>query len=480
MINRVLLYYPYGPLFQRGEDRSQGDIAGSCATSLRAANDLGYMCAALKKTGIDVMIRDYMGERKNKKDFLSDLKTFKPDLIVCSITTATILSDLDTFRLAKAVNPDIVTVAKGAYFYCTDFNTENYGIFQPMDYALAGESETIIDKLVLALNRAQDISSLKGVVWRGENSYVSNGPADFVENLDSISFPERAAMNNNLYTSPDTGEPMATIQTDRGCPFECTYCLSPVISGKMIRYRSTENILEEIEECINKYNIRNFFFKSDTFTANSQHVRRLCNRIIEKKLDIRWVANSRVKPIDYETLSLMKEAGCWLVGFGIESGNEETLMRIKKGITIEGIINAVQLTKKAGLQIYGFFMFGFPWETDKHVLDTIKFAKRLALDYYEFHLAIFYPGTPLYQEAFNEGLISENSSPIGKNYFTNPSGTRYLSKKELLRYRKKAIISIYFSPVYIIRRLIKVRNFKNLVNMFRYGVIRLIWNMIRP
>ena len=479
MINRILLYYPYGALFQRGEDRSQGDITSSCATNLRAANDLGYMCAVLRKMGIGVAIRDYMGERKTKKDFLNDLKVFRPDMIVCSMTTATILSDLDTFRLAKSVNPNIVTVAKGAYFYCAEFNAVNYEVFQPMDYALAGESETIIDKLVLALNTGQSVSSLKGIIRRSEKTYVSNGPANFVDNLDTIPFPARNSMNNDIYTSQDTGEPMATIQTDRGCPFECTYCLSPIISGRAIRYRSTENILEEIRECIDKFNIRNFFFKSDTFTASRQHVQELCNRIIEEKLNIRWVANSRIKPIDYETLSLMKRAGCWLVGFGIESGNEETLRRIKKGITIEDVINAVQLTKKAGLQIYGFFMFGFPWETGKHVSDTISFAKRLALDYYEFHLCIFYPGTPLYNEAFNEGLIAKGDNPEGKSYFTNPSGTLNLSKEELLKYRKNAIISIYFSPSYIIRRLAKIRNFKNLINMLSYGIMRLIWNMLK-
>jgi len=478
MIKKVLLYYPYGELFQRGEDRSQGEIKHSSATSLRASNDLGYMAAVLRDINIKVKIVDYMGENKGEQDFVNDLQDFKPDLIVSSMTTATLLDDLKIFALAKEFYPNIITVAKGAYFYSAKFSSEDSEAFKAMDYALVGECETIIDKLVTVLSEQKDLSSLKGLVWRKEDVYVSNGPADFVEDLDNIPFPARDLMNNKLYILPITGEPQATIQIDRGCPFECSYCLTPLISGRKIRIRSVDNIIQEIEECVNIFGIRNFFFKSDTFTANRDLVRKLCDKIIAKKLNISWAANSRVKPIDYDTLARMKEAGCWLVAFGIEVGQDETLKRIKKAATVDDAVVAVSLAKKAGLQIFGFFLFGFPWETRDDIEQTIKLARQLKLDYYEFHICVLYPGTPLFMEALRQGYLVEDAAlPIGKNYFTNPSGTNNLSVEELKILRRKALMLIYFSPSYIMRRFSKIRGLQELKNTLHYG-IRLVCNLV--
>src|SRR3972149_9319127 len=130
-------------------------------------------------------------------------------------------------------------------------------------------------------------------------------------------------MKNHLYTRPDTSEPQATIQTSRGCPSQCIFCLSPLISGMKLRERSVGNIVAELEECVNKYHIRNFFFRADTFTLNKKSVIELCKEIIDSKFDIAWVANSRVNTIDEERLEWMKKAGCWLVAFGIESENKK-------------------------------------------------------------------------------------------------------------------------------------------------------------
>lgn len=478
MIKKVLLYYPYGKPFQRGEDRSQGEIEHSSATSIRAANDLGYMAAVLRKIGVGVKIRDYMTEKKEEKDFIEDLQAFKPDMIVASMTTATLLDDLKTFSLAKKAKSDIITVAKGAYFFAAELEKEESKMFEPMDYALVGECETLIDKLVEALNLKMDVSTLKGIIWKKEGVYISNGPADFVEDLDSIPFPARDLMNNILYMRPDTGEPQATIQVDRGCPFACTYCLTPLISGRKLRRRTVNNILDEIKECINKYKIKNFFFKSDTFTADRDFVHKLCDEIIKDSLKIKWVANSRVKPIDLEILRKMKKAGAWLVAFGIESGNDETLRSIKKGSLVEDAVKAVKMAKQADLRIYGFFLLGFPWETEKHLEDTFKLAKKLKLDYYEFHICVFYPGTPIYAEALREGLFKDSLSVVGKNYFTNPSGTKYLSKEAVLVYRRRALMSIYVSPWYVIKRLKNTKSLTELKNNIRYGM-KLILNLLR-
>jgi radical SAM superfamily enzyme YgiQ (UPF0313 family) len=354
----------------------------------------------------------------------------------------------------------------------------NYGKFESMDYAMVGEADTIIDKLVGALNRNNDVSTLKGIIWNNGITCVLNPKADLVEDLDPIPFPARNLINNSLYIRPDTGKPQATIQISRGCPFQCTFCLTSIISGNKIRSRSVNNIIEEIEECVNKYNIKDFFFRSDNFTASRVFVHALCDKIIEKGLKINWVTNSRAKPIDYETLKKMKAAGCWLVAFGIESAGEVTLRRIKKDLTVEDSVMAIKLSKKAGLKTYCFFMLGFPWETKRDVEDTIKLARKLQCDYAEFHICTFYEGTPLYEEALRDGLLKETPFSTGRNYYEDPFDLKYLSKEDILNYRKKALIAFYGSPTYIVKRLSEIKNIGVLRNYFFYG-LRLIYNLIR-
>lgn len=470
MIQKVLFYNPWGGIYLRGEDRAQEEVKHSFATVVRPPNDLGYMAAVLRNMSIKVMIQDYMAEQKKEEDFINELHNFKPDMIVCSMVDASIINDLKTFSLAKKINPSIITVAKGSYFFSAQYDEETSRLFAPMDYALVGECGTIIDKLVSALNKGEDISTLKGLIWKQRDTYISNGPAEFVEDLDSIPFPSRDLMNNRLYVRPDTGKPQATIQVDRGCEFQCTFCMSPIISGNKVRHRSITNIIEEINECVHKFRIHNFFFRSDNFTSNREFVLDFCEKIIQKKLKIKWVANSRVNPIDIEMLKKMKQAGCWLMAYGLESGNEKTLKRIRKGHNVQHCIDAVNAAKKVGLRTYVFFIIGFPWENKEHIEETIRLAKRIKADYYEFHICVLYKGTPLYEEFLSDEFYKSRLSSIGLNRYTTAMGTKHLSGGKLLAYRIQALREICLSPSYIAMRFIKVQNFRELWNNFRYGI----------
>ncbi|KXK31915.1 MAG: hypothetical protein UZ01_00704 [Candidatus Brocadia sinica] len=293
--------------------------------------------------------------------------------------------------------------------------------------------------------------------------------------LDKIPFPARDLMKNHLYVRPDTGEPQATIQTSRGCPSQCIFCLSPLISGMKLRERSVGNIIAELEECVNEYGIRNFFFRADTFTMNKKSVIELCKEIISRKLGIAWVANSRVNTIDEERLAWMKKSGCWLVAFGIESGNDEIQKRIKKGTTRTQAREAVNLCRKLGIKTYGFYLIGFPWETKEMIMDTLQLAKELRCDFSEIHIAIPYEGTEFYKIAQDLGILTEKA--VGHNYFSNPAiGTLHVSKEELIQMRKKALRSLYLSPRYIGRTLVHMKSFREVKNYARYGLRLLIQN----
>ena len=235
--------------------------------------------------------------------------------------------------------------------------------------------------------------------------------------------------------------------------------------------RSPENIHDEILECYEKHDIHNFFFRSDTFTIDRRWVDRLCTLIIKSNLQnkIEWVANSRVKPLQDETLFTMKEAGCWLIAFGYESGSPETLIKIKKGCTVEDNIRAGELAKKAKLKTFGFFLIGLPWENKSHIEETKNLIFQLDSDFIEIHLAVPYYGTPLYELAKKEGLIDD--TVLGKDYFNSPTtGTKFLSMSEIEAYKRKIILDYHLRPKYILNKLSEVATKpKVLKNYMLYG-----------
>jgi radical SAM superfamily enzyme YgiQ (UPF0313 family) len=279
-------------------------------------------------------------------------------------------------------------------------------------------------------------------------------------------------MNNALYTRPDTGEPMATIQTSRGCSSGCIYCLSPTLSGKHIRYRSPENVLAELTECYEEYGIRNFFFRADTFTMDQAWVKKLCESILASPLagKIAFTANSRTKPLARETLQLMKEAGCWMVAFGFESGSDQTLQRMRKGTTIDDNIRAARWAREVGLPAYGFYLIGMPWETHDDLALTEKHIFDLDTDFLEIHVALPYYGTKLYESCRTAKTLV--AQPLGTDYFNSAiTGTQTLTIEELEAWRARILRRYHLRSRYLLRRLRDcIRNPRILSNYLCYGL----------
>ncbi len=484
----ILLFNPPGELYQRSEDRCQANIKGSATISLRAANDLGIMAAVARQAGFRPFLCDYMAEGKTAEAFMKDIKSIQPNIVVMSCVTATLLHDMSFFRAIKEHLPSTLCIAKGAYFATCKPEMLEKEAFLFIDFAFTQEAEVVlkdflaiyhanknkpIDELRLALQRCRSV-----LYWE-DTALLKMGrtePLPFLSDLDSLPFPARDLMNNALYLRPDTGELQATIQTSRGCPASCIYCLTPTISGKEVRKRSAKNIVDEIEECLTQYHIRNFFFRADTFTIDKEWVHEVCEEILTRGLDIEWVANSRVKPLQLETLQIMKKAGCWLLALGIESGSEKSLQKMKKGAQVADAYEAVRLCKKAKMKSYGFYLIGFPWETKEDIQETITLALQLDCDFSEFHLATPYEGTGLYE--ITKKIAQDPFDAIGHNYFTEPvRGTDYLTKEELLALRDEGMKRLYLRPSYILRTLLSIRSLSEFINYGRYG-LRLIGNLI--
>jgi radical SAM superfamily enzyme YgiQ (UPF0313 family) len=479
-VRKVMVFYPPGSAFQRGEDRCQANIEASTSSSPRADNDLGYASSTLKARGYDVFLKDYQNEKLSMAALLDDFVQYSPDVMFISTTNATIFSDLEVVAKTRSLKPDTVSILKGAVFFDVAPEILAELDLSNVDYLIGGESEFILADLVDAhFECPRRIPDIGGIYYKRDHALVSTGFERWESDLDSLPFPDRDAMNNALYVRPDTGEPMATLSTSRGCPFSCIYCLTPVISGKRVRLRNPQNVVEEIDECYMKHGIGNFFFKSDTFTIDKRWVAELCDLIERSPFSgkIEWVANSRVNPLERETLERMRRAGCWLVAFGFESGSQETLERIKKGATVEEAKRAARYCREVGLKVFGFYMIGFPWEDLSHLKATRDLMFEIDADFVELHLAIPFYGTELHRIAEAEGLLK--GSVLGEDYF-NPStvGTKSVLAAEIARFRNRTLLSYHARPTYILRKAFDAAvNPKILANYVQYGA-RLIRNIL--
>jgi anaerobic magnesium-protoporphyrin IX monomethyl ester cyclase len=444
------------------EDRCQSAVGDFAISVTRPPMDLMMMAASLEAIGIECKIKDYPIEGGDWDTFRKDFLKFTPELLVVSTTTPTLKHDLLSCAIAKEINPKTLTIAKGAHFLIYDYETMEE--FNDLDIIIRGENELVIKEI--ASNG--DLTAIKGISYRDNGQIKRNNNRPFLENLDELPVPARHLVKNELYTRPDTSEPMAVIETSRGCPGSCIFCLVGQVAGKKIRNRSAVAIIDEIEECISKHNISNFHFKSDTFTWNKNWVLELCNEILKRKLQIKWICNSRVDTLDRELLPWMKKAGCWAIGLGIESGNQDILDRIKKGIKLEQARQAINICKEFGVKTYAYFIIGFPWDNEKTINDSMQFAIDLNPDFVDFFLPYPFPGTELEGIAKEYGLID---GPIkGRAYSQSIMATQSLSKDKLLSLRKIALKRFYMRWGFILKTLFTAKSPKVIWNYFCYGI----------
>jgi len=463
---RVMLIVPPTGLYIR-EDRCQTPIEEMKTIALRPPIDLMYSAASVEAAGCNCLLVDYPGEQRGWDDFRKEFQDFDPDVLMLSITTPSLYKDVEAAAIAKQIKPSVLTVAKGAHFHILDI--ESLQKYPQLDCVIRGEYEITSAELGVGA----PLESILGLTWKDSTGEIrKNADRPFIDNLDTIPFPARHLTNNSLYIRPDTMEQQTTIVTNRGCPHSCIYCLAPLVSGKKNRYRSTDNVIAEIEQCVNEFGIRNFLFRSDLFTQNKKWVIELCQKIIERNLDIQWASNSRVDCINLEMLGWMKKAGCWIIAFGVESGNEEILERIRKKATVDQAREAVRLCREAGVLSSIYLLMGLPWDTPQTINDNVKLAKEIKPDFVEIFYSYPFPGTELHQIALQEGLIQPGEVPL-EAYAHPAMGGLHLTQAELADYRRKSLRRIYLQPRYVLKTLLRARSPKEFFQYVKYGLITL-------
>lgn len=477
MSGKLMLFYPPGKLFQRSEARCQSNIEKSTATSVRACNDLGYCAAVMRQHHWEVHLKDYQSENCTLEDLYSDFQMFMPNAVLLATTNATLFDDLEIIAELKVLRSDLLVVMTGAVFFAPPSELLKNKLLANVDFLICEEVECVIDQILNGCNPVE----IPRIYYRESGQWKKSQSDYLEENLDRLPFPARDLMNNTLYVRPDTGEMQATISTSRGCPSQCTFCLTPVMTGRKVRFRSPENIVAEIKECVEKYHIYNFFFRADTFTINRKITLEICRLLQQEGLadKIHWVANSRVDTLDDEILQSMKACGCWLLAIGFESGSEETLQRIKKRITVEQMQKTANAIHKAGIKLFGFFMIGFPWESKEHLKATERCIWKLAPDFLELHIVTPFYGTALYNEiAASRGDLL---NVAGCDYFekTFDGINDFMSVDKIASFRRRVLLRYLLRPRYLIKRLIEcMTDYRKLFSYWNYG-LRMLFNLCK-
>lgn len=459
---RVLLIYPPSPVINR-EDRCQQPTKELLVIPPLPPTDLMYLAAIAESCGFEAMIKDY----SQGGDFIADLREFQPNYLVANIATPTFQSDMMAVKLAKETVPNLFTVVKGAPFLTYNANTIYENSF--VDYVIIGEPELTLKELL----EGYPLCEIKGLCYRENFQPVLNEKRPFIENLDILPFPARHLVDNSIYRRPDNGKVQAVIKVARGCPFHCFFCLATPVSGSKVRTRSPQNIVAEIRECVEKYNITNFLFWSDIFNFDRKWTLDLCKAIIDSGLKITWSSNTRADTMDEEMAKLMYKSGCRLVSIGVESGSQFILDNIGKKISLDDIRNTVKILKKNKIKIYNYFVIGLPWETEETVEETIKFAIELDSNFISFYTATPLPGTRYFAYAMLNNLV-EGNLDFQRAYYQPVVKSFALSKDRIFELHKKAVKRFYLRPKFILKTLFSLRSFAEFKNYFRAGINLLI------
>jgi len=352
---------------------------------------LGYIAAYLKQHDISVGIVDCTF--LNQKQALKKITDSKPKIIGIQSMYSMRNKSLELAQLLRGHCE--LLVAGGALP-----TTQPDAFLRDFDVAVIGEGEQTMLELVNQFINGGALSQIKGIAYRDKDTgqVKRTSPRGLVNDLDRLPPPSRDLFDNysyKKYYSGRFGYKTTAIMTSRGCPFACDFCSRPVF-GNEFRARSASKVADEIEEVISLgYN--RIWFADDCFTLNRKRLIEVCDEIIKRGLKIGW---------DSDTADKMKQAGCVRMFFGIESGNDSILKIMKKQITTKQAYTTVQLCKKKGIKAGAFFILGYPGENDKTILDTVKFASSLPLDYLSFTLPYPIPGTPLF-ERLRGKLVSE-------------------------------------------------------------------------
>lgn len=405
---------------------------------------LAYLAAVAKMNGFSVNLVDCIASEYDWEDVHNYIRREKPVFVLVQAVSSTMTNDAQATYLGKRYGAKTILVGP----HVTALPEKTLECYPTVDFGLIGECEETLDELLKCLYEKGDPAKVAGIVLRQDGVPRRTAPRPFIADLDTLPMPLHELLPIEKYSLPFIGKRYTFVLHSRGCPAACHYCRQTVMWKSKQRYRSPRLIVDELEH-LTRMDVNNIMFHADTFTMDHDNVVAICKEIINRKLDVRWICNGRVDCIDPVMLDWMKKAGCWMINYGLESGVDAILQACNKGTeaTAQMGIDAVLMTKKAGIKVWGYFMIGLPGETRETIRQTLDYAKKLPLDIVNFSVAAPYPGTAFYRQAVRKGWIVENTEweDLDQNY---SAVVNYpdLSNQEIIRAVRYCFLSWYLRP----------------------------------
>jgi radical SAM superfamily enzyme YgiQ (UPF0313 family) len=435
-----------------------------------------YVGASLLEAGHDVTFLD--GALLDLQEIVRRVRDLRPDFAGIYSTTFGWPAAVETAEAVKSVAGDIFTCVGGPYPTTVGEDCLREG-GEGIDAVVVGEGELAVAEILDRLQAGDGLGGVPGVIFRQGARIVRNPPRPLLEDLDRLPFPARGLLGDQSAYLPAPAtykrKPVAVVITSRGCSRRCIFCWQmdkERKSGKGgVRFRSVENVLREIQECL-RQGYREIKFIDDSFAADYDRAMEISREIKARGLDFTWFASACANQVDEPLLRAMKDAGCWAILIGAESGVQKNLNTLRKGMTLEQLRRAVRTAKDVGLRVSTPFVIGIPGETVEEALRTIDFAIELDPDLANFHALTPFPGTHLYDHAREYGAVSGNLEDFTYQGAAFVPDT--MTRDEILALRQLAFRRFYSRPSFLVRRFCALRTASDVKAAVR-GLRSLFW-----
>lgn len=404
----------------------------------------------IETKAIDCNIQDY--DYRDAGDY---------DIVGFSLFCSNVTRTLAAAKRVKEKFPNVKVVIGGPHVQTAP---KKFARKRCVDAVIIGEGEDALYEYAME-GKPQKV---RGVYYRDGRKIIFTGERPFREDLDSLPFPALDQVNLNKYIFPiSQASPISQIITSRGCPYNCIYCFHSL--GKKWRPRSAKNIVDEIEWQVNKLGVREISLSDDNFTLDRKRAEEVCELIIKRKIKVKLqlMNGIRADRVDKVLLEKMKQAGVWLIAVAPETGSEDTLKKIRKGMTLNEPAMVVKWCKELGIATYAFFMIGFPWESENDVKKTIEYAEKLDADFNQFSRVLPFEGTELAKIIGSSTCADKDA---GLFYGEKKYKEQRLSDEQTKKLIQEAYRKCYLKPKKM-WRIFRILSIKSLFRLGRYAIV---------
>ncbi|MCI0655264.1 MAG: B12-binding domain-containing radical SAM protein [Methylococcaceae bacterium] len=390
-----------------------------------------YLAAAVRDQGYQTAIIESDIEDLSPDQVAHRIVGEKPDYVGITLFTVAVWQAARIARMVKQACPWIRIIVGGPHV--SSMSTETLERFPEFDIAVIHEGERVLPELLACFDRNETPEHVQGILWRRNGELLKTPPAPAINDLDNLPMPAWDLLHDfpgrylpAIFDYPRG--PVATLVASRGCPFSCKFCDTSTFGAK-VRANSPEMVFKMMKFLNEKFAIRHIQFVDDLFLASRIRTMALCDLIINNGLDMTWNCTARVDTVKPDVLKRMKQAGCWEISFGLETGSNELLQKMDKAARVESSEKAVNWTHEAGIRCKGLFMLGYPGESSQTIQQTKTFVRRLPMTTMNLSKFTPYPGSPIYRELYGTNIRKDHWEKMnGMNFIWAPEG---LSIKEL-------------------------------------------------